>query len=189
MGNNNYPSGCTACFMSLFHSRKPTIAVVHGGAIAGGSDIALCCDILLMTENAKIGYPPSRVWGVPTTAFWALRVGIQQAKRLLFTGDLIDGKESVKIGLALQCYKDKQVLDVEANKLALRMSGVPSNQLFFNKLVINSFAEATSGSIQNIQALASLLDGASRHTAEGIAFQNYAKKCGFKEAVKMKDYG
>ena len=189
MGNNNYPSGCTACYMSLFHSKKPTIAVVHGGAIAGGSDIALCCDLLLMTKDAKIGYPPTRVWGVPTTAFWALRVGIQQAKRLLFTGDLIDGKEAVNIGLAMKCYDNKDLLYKQANKLALRISGVPSNQLWFNKLVINSFAESTSGSINNLQALASLLDGASRHTPEGIAFQKYAQEHGFKEAIKMRDYG
>ena len=189
MGNNNYPSGSTACFMALFHSKKPTMAVVAGGAIGGGSDIALCCDLLLMTKSAKIGYPPSRVWGVPTTAFWALRVGIQQAKRLLFTGHLIDGAEAVKIGLALNCYDDEDTLYKEADKLALRISGVPSNQLFFNKLVINSYAEASSGSIHNLQALASLLDGASRHTPEGIEFQKIAQRYGFKEAIKRRDRG
>lgn len=61
------------------------------GAIAGGSDIALCCDFILMTEGARIGYPPARVWGCPTTAMWVYRLGIEKAKRMLLTGDLIDG--------------------------------------------------------------------------------------------------
>src|ERR1043165_5585789 len=75
-------------FMSLWRSRKPTIAKVHGYAVAGGSDIALCCDLLVMADDARIGYPPARVWGCPTTAMWVYRVGAERGKRMLLTGDL-----------------------------------------------------------------------------------------------------
>lgn len=99
---------CTAAYTSLFHSLKPTVALVHGsGAVAGGSDIALCCDFLMMEDRARIGYPPARVWGVPTTSFWQHRVGLQNAKRMLLTGDLIDGARAVRMGLALASYPDK----------------------------------------------------------------------------------
>jgi enoyl-CoA hydratase len=77
---------CTQQFMSLWRSYKPTIARVQGPAVAGGSDIALCCDLVIMAEEAVIGYPPARVWGCPTTAMWVYRLGAERAKRMLFTG-------------------------------------------------------------------------------------------------------
>ena len=80
----------TQCFASLWRSYKPTIAKVRGFAVAGGSDIALSCDLVVMAADAKIGYPPARVWGCPTTAMWVYRVGAERAKRMLLTGDLID---------------------------------------------------------------------------------------------------
>ncbi len=89
-------------FASLWRSYKPTIAKVHKYAVAGGTDIALSCDILIMEDNAKIGYPPTRVWGCPSTAMWVYRVGAQVAKRLLFTGDLVTGTYAKEIGLALE---------------------------------------------------------------------------------------
>lgn len=72
--------------MSLWRSYKPTIAKVNGIAVGGGSDIALCCDLVIMENDAKIGYPPSRIWGCPTTAMWVYRLGAEKAKRMLFTG-------------------------------------------------------------------------------------------------------
>ncbi|MBI1962539.1 MAG: crotonase/enoyl-CoA hydratase family protein, partial [Candidatus Rokubacteria bacterium] len=80
----------TQCFMSLWRSLKPVVCKVHGYAVAGGSDIALCADVEVMAEDARIGYPPARVWGCPTTAMWVYRVGAERAKHLLLTGDLID---------------------------------------------------------------------------------------------------
>ena len=85
-------------FMSLFHSDKPVICKVHGFCVAGGTDMALCSDLLVIADDARIGYPPARVWGVPTTALWAFRIGDQRAKRLLFTGDLIDGADGATSG-------------------------------------------------------------------------------------------
>ena len=90
----------TEDFMSLWRSPKPTIAKVHGYAAAGGSDIALCCDLLVMAEDARIGYMPTRVWGCPTTAMWTYRLGPTRAKQLMFTGDTIDGRTAAAWGLA-----------------------------------------------------------------------------------------
>ncbi|MGB1580722.1 MAG: crotonase/enoyl-CoA hydratase family protein, partial [Nevskiales bacterium] len=70
-------------FMSLFHSDKPVVCKVHGFCVAGGTDMALCSDLLVIEDDAKIGYPPARVWGSPTTSIWAYRLGIEKAKRLL----------------------------------------------------------------------------------------------------------
>ena len=191
MGENNVShsigGGFTSCFMSLFESKKPTIACVHGGAVAGGSDIALCCDLLLMTDDSKIGYPPTRLWGVPTTAMWAMKVGIQNAKYLLLTGKLINGIKAKEMGLALFTYKNKDVLYDETFKLACQISSVPLNQLWFNKSVLNVIADSQYNGIKNVQLLASILDGASRHTTEGMAFQKYCQKYSFKQAIKKRD--
>src|SRR6202022_568408 len=88
-------------FMSLLHCGKPVVCKVHGFCVAGGTDMALCSDLLVIAEDAKIGYPPSRVWGSPTTALWAYRVGPQRAKRLLFTGDSLSGREALGGGLGM----------------------------------------------------------------------------------------
>ena len=85
-------------FMSLFHCGKPVVCRVHGFCVAGGTDMALCSDLLVIAEDAKIGYPPARVWGSPTTALWAHRVGAQRAKRLLFTGDSLSGSGGASSG-------------------------------------------------------------------------------------------
>ena len=87
-------------FMSLFHSDKPVICKVHGYCVAGGTDMALCSDLIVIEDRAKIGYPPARVWGVPTSMLWAHRIGIERARRLLLTGDSIDGTTAVEWGLA-----------------------------------------------------------------------------------------
>src|SRR3954463_6125023 len=89
-------------FMSLFHSEKPVLCKVHGYCVAGGTDMALCSDLLVIAEDAKIGYPPARVWGSPTTAMWASRLGPMRAKRLLLTGDSLTGAEAAEWGLATE---------------------------------------------------------------------------------------
>ena len=89
-------------FMSLFHCGKPVVCKVHGFCVAGGTDMALCSDLLVIAADAKIGYPPARVWGSPTTSMWAYRLGPQRAKRLLFTGDSLSGAEAVEWGLAIE---------------------------------------------------------------------------------------
>ncbi|MGI9357477.1 MAG: crotonase/enoyl-CoA hydratase family protein [Rhizobiaceae bacterium] len=176
----------TELFMSLWHSRKPTICKVHGYAAAGGSDIALCCDMIVMAENAEIGYMPARVWGCPTTAMWTYRLGPEQAKRMLFTGDRIDGKEAERIGLVLKSVP-AETLDVEADALAHRIATVPKNQLMMQKLVINQAIEAMG--LVNTQKLATVFDGITRHSPEGMAFKRRSEERGWKETVRERDRG
>lgn len=176
----------TDLFMSLWHSHRPVLAKVHGFAVAGGSDIALCADMIVMADDAQIGYMPSRVWGCPTTAMWVYRVGPEQAKRMLFTGDRIDGKEAERIGLVSKSVPAKE-LDAEVERLAERMSTVPVNQLMMQKMVINQAVEAMG--LKNTQRLATVFDGITRHSPEGLNFKHRAEETGWKSAVRERDLG
>jgi len=178
--------GFTEQFMALFRSYKPTICKVQGYAVAGGSDIALCCDLVIMAEDAKIGYPPARVWGCPTTAMWVYRLGAERAKRMLLTGDLIDGREAKAIGLVADAVP-AQALDARVEAWAGRMAGVPQNQLMMQKLMINQ-ALYNMG-LEGTQMLATIFDGITRHSPEGMAFKRRAEKVGFKRAVQERDSG
>ncbi|MBX3524309.1 MAG: crotonase/enoyl-CoA hydratase family protein, partial [Xanthobacteraceae bacterium] len=128
--------GFTEKFMAIFRSYRPVICKVHGFAVAGGSDIALCSDFVIMGEDAQIGYMPARVWGCPTTAMWVYRLGMERAKRMLLTGDKINGKEAERLGLVLKAVPSIE-LDREVDALAERMASVPVNQLMMQKLMIN----------------------------------------------------
>jgi enoyl-CoA hydratase len=176
----------TELFMSLFRSKRPVIAKVHGFAVAGGSDIALCADMIVMAEDAKIGYMPVRVWGCPTTAMWLYRLGPEKAKRMLFTGDKIDGREAEKLGLVLKAVPADK-LDEEVDALAHRMAGVPQNQLMMQKLVVNQ-ALSNMG-LQTTQMIATIFDGITRHSPEGINFKRRAEEKGWQHAVDERDQG
>ena len=176
----------TQDFMALWRCQKPTIAKVHGAAVAGGSDIALCCDFLIMTESAKIGYPPARVWGVPTPSMWVYRLGPQHAKLMMMTGQLITGTEAVDMGLALQAVPEAE-LDSAVEKLLGRLTGVPKNQLMMTKMVVNQAYDNMG--LNNTQMFATFFDGVSRHSPEGIWFRNRAADVGFKQAVAERDSG
>jgi enoyl-CoA hydratase len=157
----------TQDFMSLWHSAKPTIAKVRGFAVAGGSDIALCCDLVVMAEDAKIGYPPARVWGCPTTAMWVYRLGAERAKRMLLTGDLVDGRQAKEMGLVLDSVPEED-LDRRVQDLADRIKGVPRNQLHMQKLMVNQAFENMG--LATTQILATVFDGIARHSPEGVWF-------------------
>jgi len=176
----------TQAFMSLFRALKPVIARVHGHAVAGGSDIALCCDLVFMAEEAQIGYMPARVWGCPTTAMWVYRLGAEQAKRILFTGDKITGREAEEMGLILRALP-RAALDAAVEEMADRMARVPINQLAMQKLVINQAIEAQG--LMNTQRLATIFDGITRHSPEGINFKERAEAVGWKQAVRERDDG
>lgn len=176
----------TQDFTSLWRSYKPTIAKVRGHAVAGGSDIALSCDMVIMEESAKIGYPPARVWGCPTTAMWVYRLGAEKAKRMLLTGDLITGIEAKEMGLVLEAVPEEQ-LDARVDQLAARLQGVPRNQLMMQKLMINQAYESMG--LTQTQMFATLFDGITRHSPEGVWFKNRAEEVGFKQAVKERDSG
>ncbi|MEM1403404.1 MAG: crotonase/enoyl-CoA hydratase family protein [Pseudomonadota bacterium] len=176
----------TEDFMSLWRASKPTIARVHGAAAAGGSDIALCCDMVVMAENARIGYPPARVWGIPTPMMWVYRLGIENAKRMLFTGDLISGEEAARMGL-IQCAVPEEELDAAVQQLCDRIKGVPRNQLMMSKMAVNQAYEAMG--LANTQRFANLFDGVARHSPEGLWFRQRAIDVGFKQAVAERDSG
>lgn len=176
----------TELFMSLWRSHKPALCKVHGYAVAGGSDIALCCDMVVMAEDARIGYMPARVWGCPTTAMWVYRLGAEQAKRMLFTGDKIDGVEAARIGLVHKAVPAAD-LDAEVEGLAQRMATVPVNQLMMQKLMINQAIEAMG--LRTTQMIATIFDGITRHSPEGVNFKRRAEEVGWKEAVRDRDQG
>ena len=176
----------TEHFMSLWRAMKPVICKIHGFAVAGGSDIALCADITIMGETAKIGYMPTRVWGTPTTAMWVYRLGAEKAKRMLFTGDKVDGREAEAMGLVLKAVPDNE-LDDEVERFAERMASVPINQLAMQKMLVNQAIEASG--IMNTQRLATIFDGMSRHSPEGLNFKARVEEVGWKQAVEERDQG
>ncbi len=176
----------TQAFMSLWRAMKPVICKVHGFAVAGGSDIALCADLTFMSETAEIGYMPARAWGCPTTAMWVYRLGAEKAKRMLFTGDRISGREAEDLGLILKAVPDDQ-LDAEVEAMAARMASVPINQLAMQKMVINQAIESTG--IMQTQRLATVFDGISRHSPEGVVFKERSNEVGWKQAVQERDQG
>ena len=178
--------GWTEDFFSLWRSYKPTLCKVHGYAVAGGSDVALCADIVVMAEDARIGYMPSRVWGCPTTAMWVYRIGAEKAKRMLFTGDTIDGRTAKEWGLVHDAVPAGE-LDAAVDALAERIAGVPKNQLMMQKLMINQAYDNMG--LANTQMVATLFDGITRHSPEGMWFKQHAEAHGFHAAVEWRDSG
>ena len=171
-------------FMSLFHANKPVVCKVQGFCVAGGTDMALCSDLLVIADDARIGYPPARVWGVPTTALWAHRIGPERAKRLLFTGDLLTGREAHEWGLAIEAPPPGE-LDTRFEALLERIALMPVNQLVMMKLLVNQTLYAQG--MHATQILGTVFDGVARHTPEGFAFQHRAAEAGFKQAVRERD--
>jgi len=171
-------------FMSLFRCSKPVVCMVHGFCVAGGTDMALCSDLLVIAEDAKIGYPPARVWGSPTTALWAHRIGVQRAKRLLFTGDSLSGREALEWGLAIEAPASEKLRE-RTEILLERIARMPINQLAMMKLLVNQTLYAQG--LHATQVLGTVFDGITRHTAEGYAFQQRAAEAGFREAVRERD--
>jgi enoyl-CoA hydratase len=171
-------------FMSLFHADKPVVCKVHGFCVAGGTDMALCSDLLVIAADARIGYPPARVWGVPTTSLWAHRIGAERAKRLLFTGDLISGAQAAEWGLAIEAPAPEE-LDERFEWLLARIARMPVNQLVMMKLLVNQ--TLYSQGLHATQVFGTVFDGVARHTREGYAFQTRAAEAGFKQAVRERD--
>jgi len=171
-------------FMSVFHCSKPVVCKVHGFCVAGGTDMALCSDLLVIAADAKIGYPPALVWGTPTTSMWAYRLGSQRAKRLLFTGDCLSGEEALEWGLAIEAPAAED-LDKRTEILLERIARNPLNQLQMMKLLVNQSLYAQG--LHQTQVLGTVFDGIARHTKEGYAFQQRAAEAGFKQAVRERD--
>ena len=171
MADQRMMSRFVDAYMSLWRSPKPVVAQVHGFCVGGGTDFALCSDLIVCAEDCRIGYPPARVWGSPTTAMWTYRLGLERSKRLLLTGDALSGERAVEWGLASECHSAGD-LDAAALALAQRVARLPANQLQMMKLLVNHTFEQMG--LQTTQLLGTLLDGAARHTPEGDAFTQAA---------------
>jgi enoyl-CoA hydratase len=173
-----------ATYMKLWYARKPTLAAVQGWCIGGGTDLVLCSDLILAADDAVFGYPPSRVWGTPTTAMWVYRMGLEQAKRYLLTGDEIPARTAAEIGMILACVPARQLLQ-RATALAERIARVPTSQLVLLKLLCNQSAEHMG--LAQTRLLGTLFDGIARHTQEGVDFVERAGAVGFRQAVRERD--
>ncbi|BBX27334.1 crotonase/enoyl-CoA hydratase family protein [Mycolicibacterium alvei] len=171
-------------FSSLMHADKPTVVKIHGYCVAGGTDIALHADQVITASDAKIGYPPMRVWGVPAAGLWAHRLGDQRAKRLLFTGDCLTGAQAAEWGLAVEA-PEPQDLDERTERLVARMAAMPVNQLIMAKLACNSVLQQQG--VATSRMVSTVFDGIARHTPEGHAFVADAVEHGFREAVRHRD--
>ena len=173
-----------ASFMSLWESAKPVIAQVHGWCVGGGTDLALCSDLIFMAEDARIGYPPSRVWGTPTTCMWVYRLGLEHAKRIMLTGESLDGKQAEGLGLVSKALPADR-LAAEVESFAEKLATTPANQLVMTKLLVNQAYENMG--LRTTQIMGTFLDGIARHTPEGLAWRDLAMKEGFQQAVRRRD--
>ncbi len=171
-------------FMSLWESAKPVIAQVHGWCVGGGTDMALCSDLIYMAEDARIGYPPSRIWGTPTTCMWVYRLGLEHAKRLMLTGEAVDGRQAERLGLASRAVPAERLAE-EVESFATRLATTPVNQLAMTKLLVNQAYENMG--LRTTQMLGTFLDGVARHTPEGLTWRDLAMREGFREAVRQRD--
>jgi enoyl-CoA hydratase len=175
-----------AVFSKLHSCSKPTLAAVQGWCVAGGTDLALNSDLIICADSARFGYPPARVWGVPEQPWlWVARLGLQAARRYLFTGDEIDAKEAERLGLVWARVAD-DALQAEAMQLAQRIARMPLNQLQMMKLLLNDTANRAYDPSTS-RLLGCLFDGVARHTQEGVDFVARAKEAGWRQAVRERD--
>ena len=171
-------------FMSLWESPKPVIAQIHGWCVGGGTDMALCADLIYVADGAQIGYPPARVWGEPTTVMWVYRLGLEHAKRLMLTGESLSGAEAERVGLASRAVPAAELPSV-VDEMARRLASIPANQLAMSKLLVNQAYENMG--LRTTQLMGTVFDGIARHTPEGVAWRDLAMKEGFREAVRRRD--
>lgn len=171
-------------FMKLWECPKPVIAQVHGYALGGGTDFALCADLIFMAEDAYIGYPPARVYGTPTTMMWVYRLGLEHAKQFLLSGDAIDGPTALRIGLVSKVFPADRLAE-ETEAYAKRFQHIPGNQLALNKLLINQAFENMG--LRTTQLLGTLFDGVTRHTEEALRWRESFGQIGFRETITKRD--
>lgn len=171
-------------FMGLWRGLKPTIAKVHGYCVGGGSELALCADLVIASDDARFGTPYSRVWGCHLSGMWIYRLGLAKAKYYALTGEWISGKEAAKIELINFSYPLEE-LDQKVDELAEKLALIPLTQLMAMKLVVNQAYDNMG--LQSTQTLGPILDGAMRNTPEGREFVRLAMEEGVKSAVIKRD--
>jgi len=171
-------------FMGLWRGSKPTIAKVHGYCVGGGSELALCADLVVASDDARLGTPYSRVWGCHLTGMWVHRLGLAKAKYYALTGEWISGKEAAEIELINFSYPLEE-LDERVDALAGKLAKIPLTQLVAMKLIVNQAYDNMG--LQSTQTLGPILDGIMRNTPEGRNFVHVAAAQGVKAAVTMRD--
>jgi enoyl-CoA hydratase len=171
-------------FMKLWEVPKPVVAQVHGWCVGGGTDLALCSDLIFMADDAHIGYPPSRVYGTPTSMMWVYRLGLEAAKRYILTGDAIDAKTALRIGLVSEIAPAEELPGV-VERFARRFENIPSNQLALNKLLINQAYENMG--LRTTQMFGTFFDGMTRNTQEAIDWRDSFSTLGFRETIRRRD--
>ncbi len=171
-------------FMKLWEMPKPVIAQIHGWCVGGGTDLALCSDLIFMAEDAFIGYPPSRVYGVPTSMMWVYRLGLEHAKQFLLSGDALDAATAFRIGLVSKVLPEEQ-LAAETERYAMRYQHIPANQLALNKMLINQAFENMG--LRTTQMLGTFFDGMTRNTEEALRWRESFGEIGFRETISRRD--
>lgn len=171
-------------FMSLWRSPKPVIAQVHGWCVGGGSEMALCADIVVASEDARIGTPYSRMWGCHHAGMWVYRLGLAKAKELALTGRSLSGVEAAQLGLINRAVPFAS-LEATTRELARELATIPASQLAAMKLVVNQAYENMG--LTSTQLLGSLMDGMLRNTPEAKAWIELAEAEGVGAAVAQRD--
>lgn len=180
---NHYTSYITT-FMGMWRGLKPVIAKVHGYCVGGGSELALCADIVIASDDARFGTPYSRVWGCHLTGMWIYRLGLAKAKYYALTGEWISGKEAADIEL-INFSVPLEELDQRVEEMAQKLAKIPLTQLISMKLIVNQAYDNMG--LQGTQILGPILDGAMRNTREGREFVHLAMEQGVKAAVTKRD--
>ncbi len=173
-----------ADLLTVFDMHKPVIAAVHGHCVAGGTDLALACDMVIAANNARIGFPAVRSQGTPPNHLWLHNVGPQWAKRMLLTGDLISGKDAARIGLVLKSVPAEK-LQAEARKLAERMALIDADVLAANKRVVNMGLELMGA--RTLQRYSAETDARAHQAAAARAFNQTAREVGLSQAFRLRD--
>jgi enoyl-CoA hydratase len=174
----------TQKFMSMWRSPKPVIAQVHGWCVGGGSDTALCADIVIASEDARIGTPYSRMWGAYLSGMWLYRLGLTKAKEYALTGKPLSGREAADIGLINKAVPFEQ-LEAEVQRTAEQLASIPSSQLAAMKLIVNQAYEHMG--LAATQTLGPILDGLMRNTPDALAFINRADEQGVRAVISERD--
>jgi enoyl-CoA hydratase len=174
----------TQKFMSMWRSPKPVIAQVHGWCVGGGSDTALCADIVIASEDARIGTPYSRMWGAYLSGMWLYRLGLTKAKEYALTGKPLSGREAADVGLINKAVPFGQ-LEAEVRTTAEQLASIPSSQLAAMKLIVNQAFENMG--LASTQTLGPILDGLMRNTPDALAFIGLAQDRGVRAAISERD--
>jgi enoyl-CoA hydratase len=171
-------------FMSIWRSPKPVIAQVHGWCVGGGSDMALCADLVIASDDARIGTPYSRMWGCYLTGMWIYRLGLTRAKEHALTGRPLSGSEAAAIGLINKSVPFAE-LEAEVRETAERLASVPLSQLAAMKLVVNQAFDNMG--LASTQAIGPILDGLMRNTPDAERFIEVAEREGVSAVAAERD--